>query len=645
MAYTKRSCWALIVFSIFVLLPSKGLALKIDPYQFRIFRGTLSLAYEKENRDVSGFDEDTSGFTQTYSLDFLGNVLTPRLMIYNGVLIFTRQDFSADGVETDSNSLSYGLTTTFLRKSRIPLTLFGNNYSSDTTTGSETFDNTTSQYGLSWSGRFIRLPIINVQATRTTEDQDGSENQQTDIFLNMEKYWGPSVNRFDYTGTFYKSLNSDDSSSSTNINFSNSTSLTKHTTFSVGASRAVSDIQTSDSTDTTYGLSMSLLSKPGRFFEQSHNLTYFKSNTGGSDYSGTTYSGNLRYKVSEKISSTLSLSITDSSNESETTTEDSKSVSTGMDLSYSITDNLYLSENIFYLRNDSTSSGTTDSNLLDREYLSATSSINYRRKMYWALLFSSYGLGYVKDSDTEGGGGSGIQQYITASLSRIDFNNYVLFDISATDNRIKQISGTIHGGTQEYDFRAYNKKWEKYVDLSAEFKKYANTSQFSALEERSQDIYLRAATRFLRNTRFSVNYNNSHYFTDLSGFSNSSTVYASASHSRNILGGRLSFSLNYGISNRTFTDGSDTTKTANYNLSYARVIIRNMQWKIYAQRTDSNTDDVISEVTTFSNTLYYRLRAWVFSVNHNYSLEHTSTSEVKENRFLIKASRSFVRVF
>lgn len=644
MAYTKRFCWALIVCSIIILMPLKGWCLKLDPYQFHVIKGTIGFEYEKELEDRDDIEERQSGFTQIYRVDFLGNILSPELIIYDASIDYQREDTTINDTEEDNDLLNYSLSTTFLRNSRIPLTLFGSGYTSGFTRSSLDSATNGTIYGLDWSGKFRTLPVIHLRASRQENESDGTDTIETDYYLDMHKQLGPTDNRMSYSAYYNENKLTGDKSNSTGLNLFNTTFLTTHTILNIGATMSDTDGASSGS-GTSYGLTLGVSSDPSRFFRQTHNLTYYKTDAGEDDFDGTNYTGALNYNISRKISSSLDLTVINTHEESVTSSEDTRSVNGNITFRYKITKRLSLSENIGYQHSEATSSGDTTSNLVDRDYLNVTTTLQYRRSLSWAKFSGSYGLGYVQDSDSSSGGGKGIQQTVSASLSNIDFNEYMLFNISASDTRIRKTEGGLRGNTNTFVLSTQNKKWKKYISLTGGYRKYSNKSSLTANEERNENIYFRTSTKFLRNTSFSLSYDNSKNFSNISGFSHSESGSFSAGHSRVFLGGRLGLTLVF-YRTTSSSDGDESKSTsASYNLSYSRALLRRVSWNFSIRRSDSDSDGSKSNNTNMSNSLLYNLRAWQFSLNHYYSEEESSNSKRTDNRIVLRAKRSFVRMF
>ncbi len=654
MDFIRRVCIVMGLFTAVLLVPSRVLAVKIDPYAFTTVIGTVFFEYEHDSRteQETGFVDKTSDFRQNYSLLMRGHLLSRVLATYDASVTFERQTFNTTTAKNSTNSFYFDISTTLLPLSRIPLTLFGsrtaNSSSSDQLQNNHNTTDTT--VGLNWTGKFRVLPVMNLNVTRNVQDAGNNQkNKDTRIYFTADKEYGPTVNNFRYTGTFREDTTGS-SDSTTNLGLSNVTRLSRHSTLSVGLTRDVSDTVNSG-TERTFGLTMTLASQPSRFFDQTHNLTHFRTDAQDESFNGTSYAGNLRYRISRRVSSNLSLGVSKVFTETPTSSQDSTSTNAAGNLSYKITKHLYTTQTVSFSFTETNASNSLQRNLSDRKIFNSLSSLNYNRDILHRLnFFGSYGLGYLYDTDINldqpDNGGQALTHQGEVTLSRIDFNRFFFFDTGYSFRRVlKTTSGTVNEKVNRYRAHAYNRFWKKYLIIDATFEKFSHKTAVEAIEEKGETTSLTITTTPVKGGRVAFNLQRNLFFDDFAGFSHTNSGEITAGYGHKLLGGIASGNIHYRIFDRAFNGGSDITRTTSYELNYERVLVRRVMWKFNAQRTDSRIEEFFSRYTVLTNTAFYRLRAWTFSLQHVYTRQEDSTREERENKILLKAARQFIRIF
>ncbi len=653
MDFIRRVCIILGLLPMVLFFPSRAWSVRIDPYAFTTVIGTVFFEYEHENRteQETGFVETTSSFRQDYGLSARGHVYSRLLATYDASFTFERQNFNTDFANNTTNSFFFDIRTTLLPLSRIPLTIFGSRNSSSVSADNidNTNDTIVSTVGINWTGKFVKLPVMSLNVTRNTQSSgNGDTNKDTRIFFHADKHYGPTVNTFSYTGSF-RDDTSGSSDSNTNLGFTNITHLSRHSTFNLGLTRDVSDAADAGTTR-TFGLTMGVTSDPSRFFDQSHNLTYYNTVSGDSSFNGTTYAGTLRYRITKKLTSNLGMSVSRVFSETLTSSDDTTSTNLSSNVTYKITNNLSTTHSVSFSFSESNSSNPGQANLSDRKTLNYRGGLGYMRNFSRFNFFTRYSLGYLYDTDINlnlpDNGGQGITHEGSVAFSRIDITRLFFFETSYEFRRIlKTTSGTVNENLNRYRARFFSRFWRKYLDINGGFEKYDQKEAVQAIEEKSELYDLTISTHPVKGGSLSLGANRRLFFTDFVGFSHSNSVSATASYHHKIFGGNAHGNVSYSIFDRTFSGGSDITRTLNYELGYERVLIRRVMWKFLASRTESKIEEFFSRQTLFSNTAFYRLRAWSFSLEHSYRIEEDSTREHRENRILFKAGRQFIRMF
>ncbi len=654
MDFIRRVCIILGLLPMVLVFPSMAWSAKIDPYAFTTVIGTIFFEYEHEKRteQESGFEERTSAFTQDYGLSARGPLYSRILATYDASFTFERQTFNTNFTNNTTHTFFFDVRTNLLPFSRIPLTLFASrnmsSVSSDNTASNT--DTTYTTYGLNWTGKFQVLPVMNLNVTRNIQESPGAggTNKDTRIFFTADKEYGPMMNTLRYTGTF-RDDTSGATDTSSNIGFSNITRLSRHSTFALGLTRDVTDTPDTGSTK-TFGLTMAVTSQPSRFFDQTHNLTYYRTDAPDASFNGTTYSGNLRYKITRKLTSNLAMSVSRTFSETLTSTDDSTSTNVSGNIAYQISKHLTTTQSLSFSFTESDASNPGQRNLSDRKTLNYTGNVSYNRSFSRFNFFARYGLGYISDTDLNfnlpDNGGQAITHEGGTGLSRIDFNRLFFFDVSYDFRRVlKTTSGTVNESLSRYKARFYNRFWRKYLSINGGFEKYNQKIAIQAIEEKSEVYDVTLTSHPLKGSLLSFNLQRLLFFTDFVGFSQTNSGIVTAAYSHKLLGGNMGANVNYSLLDRTFTDGSDVTRTLSYELTYERVLLRRVMWKFTGTRSESKIEEFFSRYTTFSNVAFYRLRAWSFSVEHRYSIEEDSAREQRENRILFKAGRQFIRMF
>lgn len=613
-----------------------------DPYVFKSMVGRVYFELENLDRNEKTTETKTDKFTQIYSLDLKGNIGSRRLLIYDAGVSLTDTDTDTNGTENGTRSVNYYFTTTLLPKSSIPFTLYGNRTDDTNSTQAGDTDTKKTTYGLRWFLKLRTLPVTTINVEKSSSVSEGSELETTLYRTAMKKELGPTVNelQFDLTRNNDK-VNDTGDSSDMGLNFTNRTNISKRTYFFLGASRSVNS---SDTTDTKVkGMSFNLNSKPSIDFSQTHNFSWYKSESDGS-MEGSNYSGDMQYKFTDRLSSGLSLSAGTTNNESSTSTYESENLSSLLNTSYILTRNLYLTEVISYSE-VKTNSSDASINVGDRKVLKVTTNVNYTKPLTWAILQSTVGAGYTEEKSTNQQAGKGIEYNFNLALNDINVNPYVGFSTSASYSFIDSFSGDIGGRTIAYTLDAFNKVWKKYVAMTARYSKSDQSSYLEALDQKTELYRFDANTSYFKNTKLQLFAERNNSFYEANGFSTSDSTGVSASRSTPLLGGSLDMSASYELLYSKFTGGTDRSVTASYTGRYTKTLLKNTAWQFLAQRNDTKTSNSFSNVTYFENSLLNPIRSWLLSLEHRYTINKDNNLEYTESRILFRATRQFVRIW
>lgn len=635
----------------YFLIPSEAYSLERDPYLFRTLIGKIEFEYEKETATENGKKaSDASRFTQTYSLDTRGNLLSRYLIIYDAGVSYSNTGYKTDITNYDITNLNTYLRTTLLPKSAIPLTLYGG-YDDQKTTGLDSnFWNKRLTYGLNWFSRLRTLPKITLMAERVHEKTQSTDTLNTLFRVKAEKDIGPTENEIEYIYQYNDDQNSASFSSSSSTNLHNLTHLSSHTTMSIGATRTTINNKVDSATNpqetdiTLQGVSLSLSSKPSQEFNQTHNYTFYSNKTKTGTTDGSSYAGDLNYKFSDRLQSHMSLGFSESNEETPTSSSKSKSISTSDSIIYSLTSNLTLSETVEYA-NTSTNGDTNQLNLGDRSLLRIFTNLAYRKRLDWALMNASYGIGYIEDSTKIKAGGKGVEQDVFLSLADIKINPYVGFGTSARYRNIQALSGNIGGTSYSYGAEAYNRPWRKYAILVATYTKDVNSSWIEVLNSDRTTYKLSAESDYFRNTRLKASAEKIDSFNEISGSTSSTAEEASAEHRRNLFGGNLNALIAFGHSTVKSSGPDQDVSTRLYQLKYTKYLLRSMFWQALFERNERTDQSTFVNNTIIENTLYMPLRSWLFSIEHRYTITDDYQRNLRDNRILLKASRTFFRAY
>lgn len=637
-------------------LPSKSNAFESDPYLLRTLVARIQFEYEKTTLDENNRrTADQSRFTQTYSLVTRGNFLSRYLLVYDAGVLFSNDDnnYATSDFNTSTKQYDYNLRTTLLPKSAIPLTFYGR-YNNQTVSGLNIpLHHSKLIYGLNWFANIKPLPKTFLLLERTNDKSDTTNTVTTNARVRAEKDIGPTKNDFEYIYQNNDDRNSDAFSKSNSFNFRNSTRLSKYTTMSIGGTRSETKneaglLPATQGTDITLeGLSMALASKPSQEFNQSHTYTFYRNKSDGTN-TGSIYAGDLDYSFSDRLKSHIGLTYTENKGETSTSEFKNQSVSTADNISYILTKNLDISESITYTKSTTNAPAGAAANLGGRSLLRLTTTVAYRENLSFARFTSRYSITYVEDSLTQspsGRGGKGIEQSVYGGLTDIDLVPHVGFDASAGLFTTKKLSGEIGGRGYDYEVSVYNRSLKKYVKALGTYGKHTSTSWINLFDERKEYYRLSVSSEYFRNTTMRASAEHMNNYSNITNFTSSASQGLSIAHHRRLLGGSLSLLATFNHTTAESAGEPQKVFTNLYEAKYSKPFLKSMFWQLRIARNERTDQSITEKISTVENALILPLRSWLFSLEHAYTLTEGTQTDRKENRFMLKASRSFLRIY
>jgi len=633
-------------------LPSTGNALERDPYLIRTLIARIQFEFETHSVTENGVkSQDESRFKQRYSLDTRGNLLSRYLIIYDAGASFSNNDYKSGPSNFVTDEYDLNLRTTLLPKSAIPLTFYGD-YNNQKLSGlPNPYKHSRLTYGLNWFSTLKVLPKTMLTIERVNDKTATTDTLSTYVRAKLEKDIGPTENQLEYV---YQ--NNDDQKSagygnSNSLNLTNLTHLSRHTVMTFGATRSetkdANDIgaQELQTTKTTLqGLAMSLSSRPSQEFNQTHNYSFYSNKSTGTN-TGSTYAGDLNYGFSDRLKSHVGLTFSEDKSETGTSQSKNQTISTSDSINYALTGNLTISEQISFAKTTTNASEGTAANVGGRSNLKLTTAISYRTTLSFGKLYTNYSLSYLEDNTTKNKGGKGIEQFISAGLSGVELIPHVGMRTSARYSAIKNLSGDIGGRSYGYNAAFYNRSLRKYVNILALYDKDTTDSWIDVLEQRRELYRLSLSSEYFRNTTLKANADLTHNFNAISGFTTTTSQDISVGHIRRFLGGSLSLAATLSHATNISSGQDQRVLTKYYEAKYSRPFIRTVLWQLQMMRNERTDQATFVNVTTISNGLFLPLRSWLFSLEHDYSLTNDDRRERSENRLMLRASRSFFRVY
>jgi hypothetical protein len=643
MFFTKRTLWAFaLAAAVVVLVPGPGFCVEEDMYIYRLLFGRVYFEYESGTTEDNGTTRDHSRFLQSYSLDTLGNILSRRLATYDAGVNFTLDDYEQGSTVIDTENLNYYLKSTLLPKSNIPLSLYGSQFNETLTSTMSVTERTRTIYGMNWLMRFRTLPDTNIHIERQNDAAQTSDMTTTVYNVSMIKPVGPTENSLYYNlNTTEDNLLDGRGSQSMAINATNKTYLSRSTIFDLGLSRGDNTSDSVESPDMSVNaVTVGLQSKPSLEFNQTHRYTYYGISSNNSDSTNGSYSGNMGYRFTDRLDSSLSLTAGESTSDTPDLSESTTSLGAGFGLNYRLSKKLSLAETVSYSKFDTTANTETN---LDRELFRALTHLTYSDQLQWAQLTSSLRLGYNKDKTTEELSGSGLEQGVSAALINIDINKFFIFNTSVDWNRVYNLTGDVWSKNDSYQVSALNKLWRRYVQLSARFSQSSQSSWITAAETSAEIWSIGAASTYFRNTKIEATSDHTKTFDTVTGDLTTDSEILTVTHNRYLAGGLIDLGFTYNLISNSFPGGSTEFSSLGAFARYNKKLMRNLDWNAGASFTrGEGSNDSFKNIVAFDNLLSYPMRSWLLSLEQKYIHTEDQNRDLVENTFLFRAMRQFL---
>ena len=649
---SKKVWWTVSVLIISLYIPGTlHAAMRFDRYKHTILIGKVEFRYLKSKQDYSDRgDRDYSSLYQNYTLDITGNLLNRLLIIYDAGIRYKMENINDDNVKSNRDFLEYYLETTFLPKSAIPLTLHGRR-----TTIS---DLETDIYGLRWTGKFQTLPKTDVSVYRRETTGTNSKLQDTNYRLSLRKDLGRSTNEFDYSLSKDVDKITSKESSVSAMNFTNKTKISRSTSFDFGVARGASegdDIEKS----TIEGMNAYLYLLPRDGLMQTHSYFYNKNQLGSSQDLSEQYQGRINYNFSPSLTSKMQLDVLNRESDSTTLKSEVDRLTTVAELRYRASRKLSLTEEVRYETTDFSGSDTGQTNLSDRTRLEIRTAASYHTNLSWANMSSTYTVGYLEESQTgedpagRSRTGKALNQSIFLALGNMDAMGYATVTVSGKYGFAEAFEGDITGKDTILSIFATNRVWKDYIDLFASYKSKDIRSWLTVNTQKNDELIFTGETEYLTkylnpggNGRTGLRFTGRRR-TDFDNFEDKRTntsLYINIRHQRKLLRGLLSGSITYSNMKSKFASSTIDTLTSEYRAEYKRWLLRRILWNAKILNTSRTVNGYKSVTTSISNKFKYRLRVWSFGAEHEYIMTRYPNSKSNENRIMLTASRSFMRL-
>jgi len=639
---SKKTLWTMaFAAAILVLAPGTGFCVEEDLYIYRLLFGRVYFEYETGTSEDNGYSREHNRFVQSYSLDTLGNILSRRLITYDAGVNFTSNNYQQESTTIDTDTVNYYLKTILLPKSNIPLSLYGSQMNETLSTNTTDSDRTRRILGLNWMMRFRTLPDTRIQIEQQNDSTQSSDTSTMMYNVTMTKTIGPTDNSLYFTmNTNTDNVQDNRDSQSTSINMTNKTRLSRSTIFDMGLSRGDTSYEAVSNPDLTVNaMTIGLQSTPSEEFHQEHRYTFYNNDIDGTTSENGTYTGNMSYKFTDRLNSTLNLTTGQSSSKTPDKEETTDSLGFGFNINYRLSRKLSLSELVSYSKFDTTAETETN---VDRELLRALTTLSYFDQLSWARLSTTASLGYNKDKTTEELSGTGIEQGLSAALTNIDFNRYAIFNTSAYWNKVYNLTGDVWSDNKSFQMSAASKLWRRYALLTANYSQSSQASWISASESTSMEWEFNAASNYFRNTKIEASTKHRETFDTVTGDVEVDIDMFSITHNRYLAGGQLDMGFTYNINSNKFEDGSDRFTSLALFAKYNRKLLYDLDWTAYASISRGNGDnETFRNITSLSNLLTYHLRSWLVTGEQKYLQTQDQNRDLIENTFIFRATRLF----
>jgi hypothetical protein len=647
MSGIKWALCALIILASLFVRPGTAQSVDVDPYLYKSLYVGLYFQYDRDtDGDVdSDYETLTTSFEQMYTFDILSNIVSRWLMTYDTGLHFARRTTGSPNSKATTHSWYTYFSTTILPKTNIPLTLYLNNtrYSRVSNNGSTKSKRNKFTYGLNWHGRFRVLPIIRIKLKTSHQKSESTHTVDSDYNLNLKKKFGATDNAWDTQYSVSEDRLGEDQSTQLSTNFTNRTEISRNTRLNVAAAASKTDSGTGLQS-TIVGMNTSLSSSSSKSFSHNHSYSFISLATEGESdelNENHSYSGNMKYRITDDLTSSASVNTNISRNSSPTSTHESDSLAASGNLSYRITDRLHFTETVSYLKNVTNTEESDNTTLDNRIEFKATSGLSYSNNYSWTSLSTSGSLGYSATESELYGDGTGLVVSTSTSLSRINFVPTVSLNTSASYSTTRISTSEEIGSALSYSFSGSNTVLLQYAKVKGSYN-YTTTKNTTSINDKTKTVTkLNAGSEYFETFPFSYTL---HYSTSKDFFVGTSTSLQKAfttRHRRILFRGELIGSFRHSTNDNTYEGGSQHSTTKLFTATYQRGITWSSLWNLALNWQHDTVDGKVSEQWSIINGIQYQMRSWLLTTEHTYKRRIQYNRDMFETRFMLSASRSF----
>lgn len=547
---------ALLILWAVAMMPAASLAIEKDYYQFTTLTGTIGFEYSKDRIRSGKQTSSAKMFRQIYTLSLQGKIFSRRLVVYHIGMRMNR-----DSVNTATNfrtsqykirTTNYTFSTTILPRSAIPLTLLGSHETTGST-GSTDRTMTTNMYGLNWRIKLRRLPEMGLSVSRVRSVGTRVDNSNSRYKLDLKAKVGITENRILFSHE--NRANNYVKSKSTNTVFAyhNHTNFSKRTKLLADAIRSANSYRPGNSISDN-SVNVILNSAPGPDFSQSHRYS-FNSQKAAGKTEMSSYDGDVAYSITERLSTSLSLSELSFSSTAGKSKLKYNNLDTTDSLRYRLTRYLNWVGSFKYAvwQNNSPDATVNSRNHVREQF---DTGLAYKRPFKGYTLSGGYRVGYLEDRvGTERGkrGYSrqrGLTQTVALGLTRVRLWNIALLNATGQYTQAKNKVRNVFTDTTYYHLGLSNTAGRKYASLMARYDKKITDSWRPSLNTWSESYGASVKSKYLKGTDLSLRADRKNTFEGRLGTLRTEKIDASAGHKR------ISF---LGNTNFKFTADRSTT--------------------------------------------------------------------------------------
>lgn len=647
MSGIKWALCALIILAALFVRPGTAQSVDVDPYLYKSLYVGLYFQYDRDtDGDVdSEYETLLTSFEQMYTFDILSNIVSRWFMTYDTGLHFARRTSGSPNSKATTHTWYTYFSTTILPKTNIPLTLYLNNarYSRVSNNGSDKSKRNKFTYGLNWYGRFRVLPTIGFRLKTSHNKSENTYTVDSNYNLNFKKKLGATDNAWDTQYSVNENRLDEDQSSQFSTNFTNRTEISRNTRLNVAAAASKTDNGT-DSQITVVGMNTSLSSSSSKSFSHNHSYSFISLTTEGEFdelNENHSYSGAMRYQITDDLTSTASVSTNVSRNSSPTSTHESDSITANGNLSYRITDHLNFTETVSYRKNETNTEESGDTTLDSRIEFTATSGLSYNNNYSWTSFSTSGSIGYSSTKSELYGGGTGLAISASTSLARINVIPTVSLGTSASYSTTRISTSEEISSSYNYSLSGSNTVLQRYAKVNGSYN-YTNTKYTTSINDtNAATAKFSAGSEYFETLPFRYTLNYATTYDYFAGTTTSLQKAFAIRHRRILFRGELIGSFRHSTNESTYEGGEQHSITKHFTATYARGITWNAIWNLTLNWQHDTVDGKVSKEWSITNLIQYQMRSWLLTAEHTYRRRIQYTRDMFETRLMLTASRSF----